>query len=111
MYAALVVSAYVAAAAHLHESVDVAPWMRAGLALVLAFVLVRGPRNDRLLVAFLSWFGTFGLVVIAGQLWQRFVPDGTGNFIYIDAVTFTVSVASELLLALAGVTLYAARRG
>jgi len=95
---------------HLHELPGI-PFARALLALGMAFAAARpDARFDRLVVAFLVWFGVFGLIGISGQLWQRYVPDDVGEYILIDPVFFSVTVGSELLLLVAGLSLVGARR-
>lgn len=109
MYAALVISAGLVAGDHLHELLP--PVFRAMAALGLAFAVARPDgRFDRWAVAFLAWFLATGAVTVAGQLWQRFVDDGTGNYVLIDPVFLTVSACSTLLLAIAAFALYGAKQ-
>jgi hypothetical protein len=111
MYAALVISAALAAGDHLHEFPGSA-FARGASALALAFAIVRAePRLDRWVAVFVAWFGLFGAIAIAGPLWQRYVPTSDELRIYIDVVFFGVAVASEVLLLLCGLLLLAIRRG
>jgi uncharacterized membrane-anchored protein len=111
MYAALVISAGIAAGDHIHELPGV-PFVRGAYLLALAFAIVRvDPRWDRVVIVSVAWLALFGAIAIGGQLWQRYTDDGTGNYILIDPVSFSVSVASEVLLGVAALTLYAVRRG
>ena len=110
MYAALVVSAQLAAGDHIHE-LAIASYARAALALGLAFAAARPDgRFDLWIALFVGWLAAIGAIVIAGQLWQRYVDDGTGNFVLIDPAFFAVTLASEFLLVVAGLSLFAVRR-
>ena len=98
------------AADHLHE-LPGAGVLRGTAALGLAFAVVRAdPRLDRFVAAFILWFATIGVVAIVGPLWQRYTPSSDELRILIDPVFFTVAVASEVLLVIAGLALLAARR-
>ena len=109
MYAALVLSAGLVAGDHLHELFP--PVFRAMAALGLAFAVARTDgRFDRWAALFLAWFLATGVVTVAGQIWQRLVDDGSGNYVLVDPVLLTVSACSTALLALAAVSLYGAKR-
>lgn len=109
MYAALTLSAGLVAGDHLHELFP--PVFRAMAALGLAFAVARPDgRFDRWAVAFFAWFIATGAITVAGQLWQRLVDDGTGNYVLIDPVFLTVSASSTLLLAIGALSLYGAKR-
>jgi hypothetical protein len=97
------------AADHLHE-LPGSGVLRGGAALALAFAVARDGRSDVLVAAFTLWFTVVGAVAIAGPLWQRYAPTSDELRILIDPVSFTVAVASEVLLVIAGLTLLAARR-
>ena len=109
MYAALVISASLVAGDHLHEMFP--PVFRAMAALGLAFAVARPDgRFDRWAVAFFAWFLATGALTVVGQMWQRFVADGTGNYSLVDPVFLTVSAGSTVLLAIAALSLYGAKR-
>lgn len=86
----------------------VAEGIRVTTALALAAALLMRLRQARRLVlAFSIWFGLFGALSLAGQLYQRFVSDGSGNYIIINRTTFAFNLATEfaLLVVLLGSTL------
>jgi len=86
--------------------------LTAALALAAALLIGAAPAR-RFAVAFALWFGAFGALSIAGQLVQRFVPDGSGNFIIINPTNFAFTLATELalLVILLGSTLSWRRHG
>lgn len=103
-------SAQLTAGDHLREPPGV-PFARAALALWLAFAAARSDaRFDRWVALFVGWLSATGAVAIVAQLWQRYVPDSTGNFVLIDPALLAVTVASEFLLLVAGLSLVAVRR-
>jgi hypothetical protein len=75
------------------------------LALAVA-LLIRVPAGRRLAIAFSLWFGAFGAISLAAQIYQRLVPDGTGNYIIINWTNFALGFATEvaLLVVLLGCT-------
>jgi hypothetical protein len=79
--------------------------IRAALALGLAAaVLVQPRRAWRFTVGYAVWLGAFGAMTIGAQLFQRYVPDGSGNYILINPTMLALSIAMEtaLFVALAG---------
>ena len=109
MYAALVLSAGLVAGDHLHELFP--PVFRAMAALGLAFAVARPDgRFDRWALAFFAWFLATGVLTVGGQIWQRFVDDGTGTYVLVDPGFLTVRACSTGLLAVAALSLYGARR-
>jgi hypothetical protein len=76
--------------------------IRAALALGLAgAVLMRPQRAWRYVVWYTVWLGAFGAVAVGGQLFQRYVADGSGNYILINPTMFALSIAMEMALAVA----------
>ena len=95
---------------HLHELPGI-PFARALLALGVAFIAARpDARFDRWVALFVGWLTATGAIVIGAQLWQRYVPASDELRILIDPVTLSVTVASEMLLLVAGISLVGARR-
>lgn len=47
---------------------------------------------------FAAFFGLWGLVSLAGQLSQRYLPDSAGMYISLNPVAFTVTLASTAFL-------------
>jgi hypothetical protein len=79
---------------------------RGGAALLLAVgVLQRSRVLDLLALAYMVWFGMWGIVAIVGPLYQFLVPDGAGMTIIPDTVRSGVALASELALVVAGIAL------
>lgn len=103
----------VSAGPHIHDGpIPGTIFIRAVFFLGLAFAIVRAEsRFDRVVTASVAWFAVFGAITIAGQLWQRYTDDGTGNYILIDPVFFAFTLACEALLLLAGAILLAVRPG
>ena len=72
---------------------------RAVVAGLLAFgVLLRSRLADLLAVAYIVWFGTWGVIAILGPLYQFVVPDSAGMTIIPDSVRSEVALASEVAL-------------
>ena len=72
---------------------------RAVVAVVLAFgVLLRSRLVDLLAVAYIVWFGTWGVIAILGPIYQFVVPDPAGMRIIPDSVRSEVALASEVAL-------------
>jgi hypothetical protein len=69
------------------------------LALAGALLFVGTPASHWAF-AFAAWFGAFGALSLFGQLYQRFIPDGSGNYILINWPHFSLVVASEAALLL-----------
>ena len=106
-YALVLVAGSLLGGAHLHELLPGLEAVRAPAAMAIAIAVMR--RTGYALgmaAAFVAWFGVFGAITIAGQLFQRYGESDPQLQILIDPVTFAYSVASEvaLILAAAGLT-------
>ena len=110
MYAALVIAASLIAFPYLRE-LPGAALVRGIAALGLAFAVTRFDASwDRWTVAFIVWFGVFGVLPVVAPLWQRYVPTSDELRILIEPVSFGVALISQVLLVVAGLSLAAARR-
>lgn len=74
-------------------------FVRAAAAAVLAVGIAFHSRvAARLATAFAGAFGFFGVVSLAGQLYQRYVPDSAGMYILLNGVAVTVTLLSTIAL-------------
>jgi hypothetical protein len=79
---------------------------RAVVAVLLAFgVLLRSRLVDLLAVAYMVWFGAWGVIAILGPIYQFVVPDSAGMRIIPDSVRSEVALASEMALIGAAIAL------
>lgn len=79
---------------------------RAIAALVLALgLLARSRVIDLLAVAYIVWFGIWGVIAILGPIYQFVVPDSAGMTIVPDTVRSGVALASEVALVAAAIAI------
>jgi hypothetical protein len=79
---------------------------RAIVAVLLAFGLfLRSRLVDQLAVAYMAWFGTWGVIAILGPIYQFVVPDPAGMRIIPDSVRSEVAFVSEAALIGAAIAL------
>jgi hypothetical protein len=79
---------------------------RALVAVLLALgVFLRSRLADLIAVAYIVWFGIWGVIAILAPIYQFVVPDSAGMRIIPDSVRSGVALASEVALIAAAVAL------